>query len=625
MAKKYLTLEEAAAKLNMTTDELKKLREQGEIRGFADRASWKFRDEDVENYARAMNPNSAASIPAYDDDDQLPITAEEEPSLDDSASDVRLILDDDLLAPGLGEEDTRKHEPPPQQEEVSPDSAIHLGESDEDITAATDDTMKAQKTPDTPDSAITLGESDADIAVAGDDETLKMSDSEKRASEGEGSSIRSEGSSIRSEGSSVRSGETEAEPEPEPADSGISLTLEDESEQGVENITYEAAQSEIGLEPAGSEGESDSDVRLADQLQEAATGSGVDLDDAEGSNIRLDEMEEHPDSGINLTAGSDVMQAGEEITLESVSSDVEDTSLADSDVKLVDNDSNVLMEAQDDDEGVTLAAGSSIISGEEDSGISLEAADSGISLEAADSGISLESLDSGINLTDETTEVDFGLGPDDSGITLESDEEAEKTVTMESTGGAEDADDFNDTAFEIDAEGAGSSEYEISGLEDNEEEDDTSVLLLDDDDESDAASATLIGAQADDFEEEDAFDLGDEMVDEFGDSDLLVEETVVGDDDELDDLDVFDAVDEDFEDDFGEMSSAGEFAAPVGMRMAAPPEAEMGTGIFVGVLLSSVMMAACCLIMIDLTRTMWSYEQPGWYSSTLLDMIKSFF
>jgi hypothetical protein len=29
--------------------------------------------------------------------------------------------------------------------------------------------------------------------------------------------------------------------------------------------------------------------------------------------------------------------------------------------------------------------------------------------------------------------------------------------------------------------------------------------------------------------------------------------------------------------------------------------------------------------MIDLTRTMWSYEQPGWYSSTLLDMIKSFF
>jgi len=592
MAKKYLTLEEAAAKLSISTEDLRKLREQGEIRGFADRASWKFRDEDVDNYARAMNPNSAASIPAYDDDDQLPITAEEEPSLDDSASDVRLILDDDLLAPGLGDADTRKHEP---TEEISLDSAIHLGDSDADITA-TDDTLKV-RSPITSDSAIYLGDSDSDITSSGD-ETLKMSDSEKRAKEGEGSSIR-EGAEFE--------------------DSGVSLTIGDEDE--VEDITYDAAQSQISKQPV-MEQDSGSDVRLADQLPPDEADSGLDLDDGESSSVRLDQLDDHPDSGISLSAGSDVMQGSEEITLESVQSDVEAASLGDSDVKLVDNDSNVLMEAHDDDDGVTLAAGSSIIGGDEDSGISLEAADSGISLEAADSGISLESLDSGINLTDETTEVDFGLGPDDSGITLE-DDESEKTVTMESMGAEEDLDDFNDTAFEIDAEG--SSEYEISGLEDNEEEEDTSVLLLDDDDDTDSASATLIGGGADDFEDEDAFDLGDDMVDEFGDSDLLVEETVVGDDDELDDLDVFDAVDEDFEDDFGEMSSAGEFAAPVGMRMAAPPEAEMGTGVFVGVLISSIMMAVCCLMMIDLARTMWSYEQPGTFTSPLLDMIKGFF
>lgn len=548
MAKKYLTLEEAAAKLRMSTEDLRKIREKGEIRGFADRASWKFRDEDVENYARAMNPNSAASIPAYDDDDdQLPITAEDEPSMDDSASDVRLILDDDLLAP----ETHRSGDSKKDRAEPVMDSAIRLGDSDSEITAATDD-------------------------------TLKMSDSERRTQQGEDSML--------------------ADLEPELADSGISIS-----------------DPTIELDEGSSFGD-ESDVKLAHDL---GMDSDLDLDDGEGSSIRLDALKEHPDEGISLSAGSDVMGLDDEITLESLGSDVSVTpDLGDSDVKLVDNDSNVLMEAHDDDDGVTLAAGSSIIGGEEDSGISLEAADSGISLEAADSGISLESLDSGINLTDETTEVDFGLDPEDSGITLDSNEDAQKTVTMDSLGGEVDPEDFDDTAFEIDAQE--SSEYEISGLDDDED-DDTSVLLLDDEDESDAVSATMIGADKDDFDDEDAFDLGDEMVDEFGDSDMLVEETVVGDDDELDDLDVFDAVDEDFEDDFGEMGSAGEFAAPVGMRMAAPPEAEMGTGIFIGVLLSSVMMAACGLIMIDLVRTMWSYEQPAAYTSPILEIIKGLF
>ena len=37
MAKKYLSLEEAASLLDMTTEQLMKVREQGDIRGFADR------------------------------------------------------------------------------------------------------------------------------------------------------------------------------------------------------------------------------------------------------------------------------------------------------------------------------------------------------------------------------------------------------------------------------------------------------------------------------------------------------------------------------------------------------------------------------------------------------------
>jgi len=52
MAKRYLTIEEAAAKLGMSKDELNRLRERGEIRGFADRGTFKFKEDDVEELAR---------------------------------------------------------------------------------------------------------------------------------------------------------------------------------------------------------------------------------------------------------------------------------------------------------------------------------------------------------------------------------------------------------------------------------------------------------------------------------------------------------------------------------------------------------------------------------------------
>ena len=47
MAKKYLTLEEAAERLGMTAREMEQQREDGVIRGFANRGSWKFREDDV--------------------------------------------------------------------------------------------------------------------------------------------------------------------------------------------------------------------------------------------------------------------------------------------------------------------------------------------------------------------------------------------------------------------------------------------------------------------------------------------------------------------------------------------------------------------------------------------------
>ncbi len=124
ISKKYLSLEEAAGLLKLKNDELIRLREKGEIRGFADRGTWKFKADDVEEFRRRRQPDSDPSVPIMDDDDlgerlmsdpDLQTFSSSENALDDeddelgrqatvirkgrgstSDSDVRLVLDDGL-------------------------------------------------------------------------------------------------------------------------------------------------------------------------------------------------------------------------------------------------------------------------------------------------------------------------------------------------------------------------------------------------------------------------------------------------------------------------------------------------------------------------------------------------
>jgi excisionase family DNA binding protein len=48
MARKFLTLEEAAKLLGVTVETLGELRDRREVHGYRDGASWKFKEEDVE-------------------------------------------------------------------------------------------------------------------------------------------------------------------------------------------------------------------------------------------------------------------------------------------------------------------------------------------------------------------------------------------------------------------------------------------------------------------------------------------------------------------------------------------------------------------------------------------------
>ena len=48
MARKFVTIEEAAESLGVSVDEINEMRERGEIHAYRDGGSWKFREDEVE-------------------------------------------------------------------------------------------------------------------------------------------------------------------------------------------------------------------------------------------------------------------------------------------------------------------------------------------------------------------------------------------------------------------------------------------------------------------------------------------------------------------------------------------------------------------------------------------------
>jgi excisionase family DNA binding protein len=315
MAKKYLSIEEAAAQIGITTTELNRLREKGTIRAFADRGTWKFKEEEVEKLARSRQADSSPDVPlqAFDtpaegsaadllfsDDDM----SESEPTIirtgrdDDSGSDsdVRLIFDDSLNVPeakaGPAPEDSDSDVKLAGAAPVSKDAG-----SDSDVKLVTD---VEPTEPAGSDSDVRLVSSDSsgDVKIAkprsgvqGAAGTKEENSAIDLAPTGEGSSvISSEGSSVISkEGSSVvKQGAGDGNSVIE-SESGISLAA-------ASGITL-ASESGISLEQPN-----DSGISLADEGSTVLSSeSGISL--AGDSGISLAE-----DSGISLAAEAPVVK-----------------------------------------------------------------------------------------------------------------------------------------------------------------------------------------------------------------------------------------------------------------------------------------------------------------------------
>jgi hypothetical protein len=351
MAKKYLSLEEAAEQLGLAPAELVKLREAGELHGFADRGTWKFRADAINEYARSQEVGSHPDIQMFeseaDTDEDLMVTGDDSGlsdglDLNSSDSDVRLMLDDSL-APDLGSD---------------PEISLPGGESLSDVRLTGDDLD------------LGLGGSDSDVQLVGGSDSDVVLDVDSDSD----SDVAIIGAISDSD---VKVIET---------DSDLRLPGLDDSDSDIR-----VPGTDIDV-PLTATQDSDSDINLISD-----TDGDLDLLSSD-SDVSLIVSED----GSAVTLEID----GEEIeNLESASSLILDPGDAGSGISLESGDSGVNLGAVDS--GISLESIDSGIALDADSGISLEAADSGISLEAADSGISLD-VDSGISLED----ADSGISLD---------------------------------------------------------------------------------------------------------------------------------------------------------------------------------------------------------------------
>lgn len=292
MAKKYLTLEEAASLAGISTDELRQLREKGELRGFADRGTWKFKQDDVEELARRRQADSHPDVPLLADDDVLAV----------GGSSV-LRTDDD----GVGEQ------PTVIRGSALDDDEPLGGTSDSDVRLILDDNLAADD--DHGGGMASLADSDSDVRLAGDS----------------GPSLLDEGSD-----SDVKLVGT---------DPDIPLLDEGGSDSDVRLVPQgsarNASESDIRLAPLDDDAPAPPPVPAAPAMDDDDGGLGL----AAESGISLESL---ADSGISLESGDSgiALDSGDSgIALEGVESGISLGNLADSGISLAD----------EDDDSITLA------------------------------------------------------------------------------------------------------------------------------------------------------------------------------------------------------------------------------------------------------------------------------
>ncbi len=548
--KKYLSLEEAAGMLKLKTEELIRLREKGEIRGFADRGTWKFKAGDIEEFQRRRQPDSDPDVAIMDDEDddlgrQATVIRRGRESSSDS--DVRLVMDEDLKGSLTGSSGEL-----PVLESSKTDSDVKLiSDSGPSLRPDSDSDVKLVN-------PILAPESDSDVKLI-DAPKRRLSDSD----------------------SDVRLAQS---------DSDVKL---------------------VGLQ------DSDSDVKLIDKgrkrsIEESSDSDVALLPSSKGGSLDFDSVDLSP-------AGSALFDDDPGITLPG----------GDSGIRLGGADSGIRLGGADS--GIQLMGGDSGIRLSNESGIKLQPADSGILLEG-DSGLSLGHGDSSISLSDDSgmklrgAPSSRNLKGSSSSKNLKGrkkSDDLDATAPMLLAQDNDDLDDLSATAPMLLHDDDLNTSHDVPLLSDDDDHAETSVIMFDEED-ADQTAATVVrkGRKSPD---DSMFDLDDDEggVDVEEDDELEVSDEVLGEDDELEDLDAFESDDDEFDEGFEAGASRIGFASAAG-KIAAPQEAEWGTGFFLGLLFSTAVLLVGALMSVDLLRTTWAGDKAV-YQGELIQPVGDMF
>jgi hypothetical protein len=564
--KKYLSLEEAATLLGIKPDELIRLRERGEVRGFADKSSWKFKADDVEEFRRRREPSSDTDLPIMGEDDDfgsepMIITKGDE---SDSDSDVRLSAAKNAKASLTG-----------SSAELA---AVDSKDSDSDVRLSDSKTGKKKKGS---DSDVTLvkpnlaskSDSDSDVKIVADED----SDSDVKL---------------------LKSGLTTD------SDSDVRLATSDSDVRLAPLTDSDSDVKLIGKSVKAKKG-SDSDVTILSKSPGAAKSSRKDTE--ESDSILLG-----GDSGIQLESDSGIQLEDSGLPLGGADSGIR-VEPADSGFRMAD-ESGIRLSGDsgrkkpDGSSSIRLGASSGIrIGGDsgirlaDDSGVELKKpADSGISLEG-DSGINLAG-DSGINLMSGSSATrkpkgDSSAKPRPKQKPVSEDElDSTSPMLLSSLHDEEDLETTSPLMETPQQTGSSSVEFDLMEGDDTTElltgrESGHNVVMFEDDEDEGPVSTKKPKKQS---VEESIFGM-DEEVDE-----LEVSEEDLSGEEDIDDL-AFDEGDEDLDDSFSTGASRVGYAG----QMAVAREVEWGTGTFFLLLASVAFLAFGSMMSIDLLRTVW--------------------
>ena len=187
MALKLVSLEDAARLVGVSVEELTRLREQREISGYRDGASWKFKEQDLERLRDQIADRGAS--PAADEDDLLPVG-----SGSDDLDDIVLLSDLELGQSDTGTSSTIIGKPGTMRPEESDVKLVTAADSEAVLPGGSDVRLVDEMTisPDA-DTDLRLGSSEEfsiEISPSSSGSDLRLSgDSSSRIPSPGGSDI----------------------------------------------------------------------------------------------------------------------------------------------------------------------------------------------------------------------------------------------------------------------------------------------------------------------------------------------------------------------------------------------------------------------------------------------------